>query len=545
MAAYHERTLSMKSARWLLLLPAAVAVLVLLPRVLDARFGLLDDAITLLNSQVFAHQPLAVFSHAKEHGRFFPFYLLYYSLIWLFAHENAVAFYCFNLLALAASAVCLAWAARRVGGTPWQSALTGIFFVLNLPVSSAFSTLSKCEVPQCLLLSAALAVAASATRTTLRLLFTFTLLLCAILTKETTYAVVPAAGAAFCFLWLNLRDFKLAWSRRQGLFLLAALAAAAVAYAAWSAAQPGPVAAGSYASAYSITYERIANSALREVYFILRSWAYLVPVLIIAILCWRRLNEATQAAIVEGLAWAAAFLVILLPWPGIFEYHMAPAAIGFAFAAGFALPALAQMWRSAGVARWLSAGAVAASLALLPLHVSTIVADQRIQMLVDRVNFQLIEELSRLPRDSRVFLNLPPLEYVVEARVHLHERFGRTDISVDAFDVDARQGAVEAAPYYIASAATSGFNALFVRGALLDSDTRRWNRALDRDVAAAGRVQKVSAVQETESLHDFAPQNIICLSGRFHGPCEPARAFFLPRHLEYGWTVSRVESEGQ
>lgn len=531
-------------AAFVCLLLLLLAALLMLPRIQDAHFGLLDDGITMLNCRDLAHHPLGAFSIGKEHGRFFPFYFLYYLMAWFAAGENPAGIFTFNLLALALSAILLAWTAHLRGGSRWQAFLTGAFFIWSLPVANTYNTMSKAEVPQCLFLAAGLAAASVTTPWTPRLALTAVLLASAILSKETSYAVVPAAGAALVFVSRQRHEWWPVGRTPQALFFAAALAAAAFVFTTWKLFQPDTVAPGAYAAHYQLGAARLTNALWYLAFLALRSWAFAIPLLAGALLLWRHVGATSRTMLLEGLAWAASFLAILLPWPGIFDYLMAPAAIGIAFAVGFALPTLVQIARQAGHPRWLAAPAVAASLFMLPLHVSTIRADQSIQLLADRANFRMVEELSRLPQNSRVFFNMPPHEYISEVQLYLREMLGRQDISVAVLDYDHRAAASQSGPYYIASAAADSVFGIFVRGMPGDSDTKPRGNMLDSFLGPPAQNQVAARVLETAGGDDFAPQSALCGSGTWSaGPCALTRPFHLVRRLSYGWTVYRVSRD--
>src|SRR5580704_844628 len=68
--------------------PVLVAILYLLPRLIHAQFGLLDDAVTLSVSRtVLAHPAFGL--HAFDgQGRFLPGYWLYWSLLYASGGES-------------------------------------------------------------------------------------------------------------------------------------------------------------------------------------------------------------------------------------------------------------------------------------------------------------------------------------------------------------------------------------------------------------------------------------------------------------------------
>lgn len=521
--------------RWAYAAPVLIAALFLLPHVLDAHFGLLDDAVTILIGRGVLHEPLLPFVATRDVGRFFPVYLYYYSGVRLVVGEDAAGFYLANLIVLCALVALLVWIARRWGGTPAQCALSGVLLVFALPAVTTFHTLSKAEVPQSLFLALALATAAAAGRPLPRVSAGAVFVVLALWSKETAYAVVGAAGLSGAAAWMRHRSWRTSLATRQGVFLAATLAGAAVAFAVWRIVQPGGVASGSYASHYQVSARRLLITGWDLAAYLLRSEAFLLPAVAVLPFAWRRLGPATREAVVDGACWSASLLAILLPWPGIFEYQMMPAALGLALAGGFLVPAL---WTAGGLPRL----AALAGLALFPLHVVNAAASAQTQMIVDRANGGLVDRLAALPPRSRVFLNMPESEYVLEARQHVQVLQRRPDVSVDSLPYDLRREAPSGEAIVIASPTTTGLRQTYVRVGYRDQDTAEWGRMLADYLAPLPDERPDVVVAESTSIAEVAFQRLLCLPGipSEAVACRQRGPLFARRPLGVTWSVYRV-----
>jgi hypothetical protein len=136
---------------WLgLSIPALVAVALMAPRILDAHFGLFDDpsSISIAQRTWSGDWDWRV---DAGYGRFRPVYWLAFSLMYGWAGNQAVWYFCGNLLLLAGMAWLLSLIVLRLTHRHLAAAAAGIAFVLGGPVIEAAYTLSKPELLQCFL----------------------------------------------------------------------------------------------------------------------------------------------------------------------------------------------------------------------------------------------------------------------------------------------------------------------------------------------------------------------------------------------------------
>ena len=524
--------------RWPYALPVVAAVLFLLPTVLDAHFGLLDDAITILNARAIPREPFSPFVSTAGSGRFFPVYLYYYGFVYLFSGTHATGFYLANLAALCGIVLLLTWTARRWGGSPAQCALTGLVFVVSQPVATTFNTLSKAEVPQCLFLALALAIAATDLHWRTRTVLAAISVLLAVWSKETGYAVVGAAGSAFLAVAVRTKSWRKAISSRQGVFLAATAVGALAAFIAWKLIQPAGIARGSYGAQYQVSLARLTGTAWDLGGYLMRSGAFWIPLLIALPPAWRRVNSFSRTALVEGMLWMGCFLAILLPWPAVFEYQMTPAMMGLALAGGFAIPAF---WKLGKGYRF----AALAATVVLAFHVVNAMGAASTQRTIDRANAQMVERLASLPRGSQAYLAIPESEYTNEAKLHVQELYGRSDISVTPLPraLPAVPPGQEAT---IAALRATGLEAPLIRVGFRDTDTYEWMKQLESTLGPEQPRQVMSVVGASEQVADFAFQNLLCHPDlrALSVPCRQRGPIYTERTVSVIWTLYRIPGSG-
>jgi len=88
--------------------PAALALLVMLPRLASPQFGLLDDGLTLETGREMIGRWSGVLALIPETGRFFPAYWLVYSAVFAVVGPRPLAFFVVNVAMLAGLLAILA-----------------------------------------------------------------------------------------------------------------------------------------------------------------------------------------------------------------------------------------------------------------------------------------------------------------------------------------------------------------------------------------------------------------------------------------------------
>jgi hypothetical protein len=132
-----------RSRAWLFV-PLMIGILLMLPRILSAEFGFLDDALVLdRSSKIMSGEWNQLLEPGN--GRFRPFYWLYPTIIYSQTHLKAEWYFIGNLLLLVGTTASIIIITNRVTGSRFIALWSGIFFVLSGPVIENYYTLSKGE----------------------------------------------------------------------------------------------------------------------------------------------------------------------------------------------------------------------------------------------------------------------------------------------------------------------------------------------------------------------------------------------------------------
>ena len=418
------------------LAPLAVAGLVMLPRLTSPQFGLLDDGLTLQTGREVIGRWSTVLHLIPETGRFFPAYWLVYSAIFGVVGARPLGFFAVNVALLAGLLAVLVRLVRSSGGTPRQAAVAVVLFASCGPTIESFYTLSKAEPLQLAwiagsLLATATALGAVGARRAGLLVLAAGALLLAHATKETSLVLVPISLG-----WLAVER----WSSREPFpfprFAVTYLAINLVAAAAfvvlrWSYA-PLAVAEGTYTRAYTLHLGVVGPALFRISAWLVRDFAFLLPLLLFAVLSPRRDGSPARRLIGYASVWMVGWLAVFLPWPATFEYYLLPFAFGASALAG---AVVGDLWAARGrphpATSRVAWGVLMTSGALWLVAVANATADARVQLTVDRSNADLIDFLAGLPSGSRVVLDTALNEYVAEVPMHLSEIKGRPDLVVE------------------------------------------------------------------------------------------------------------------
>ena len=417
--------------------PAGLAVLVMLPRLASARFGLLDDGLTLQTGREVIGRWSSVLDLIPETGRFFPAYWLAYSGVFALVGVRAAAFFALNVLLLAGLLALLARIVRASGGTSRQAALAAVLFALCAPAIEAFYTLSKAEPLQLTWICASLLTTAAAVRESwwwrrgVLIGLAVAALVLAYATKETTAILVPVSLAWAAIEWWAGR--QPGWTRFANTYVVVTGAAAAVFIVLRWRYAALPLAEGTYTRAYALEPGALAAAMFRISAWMARDFAFLLPLLAAAIVLVLRGGPDRRRQILYACAWMGGWLAVYAPWPATFAYYLLPFAFGAAILAGIVIGALWELGVSGApvlTRRLARAALVVSGLLWLPAVINA-AADARVQLAVDRANADLVDFLGGVPGGSRVVVNTTRVnEYLYELPLHLAEIKRRPDLVV-------------------------------------------------------------------------------------------------------------------
>ena len=533
--------------RWLA--PGLLAVVVMLPRLASPQFGLLDDGLTLQTGHQTAGRWWSVVGLIPETGRFFPAYWLVYSLLVGVVGAHPLAFFVFNTLVLAALLGVLARLVELSGGTPPQALVAIAVFATCGPTIEAFYTLSKAEPLQLTWIGVSLLAAAAAateprrSRRTVLIALAGVALILAYATKETSVVLVPISLAWVALEWTHAG----AWPRGARFAVIYAalniVAAAAFFSLRWRYAALA-LSEGSYTRAYALDIATVGPALFRIAAWLIRDFAFLLPLLVAAIVGFRALSPEWRRGISYAWVWMAGWLVVWAPWPATFEYYLLPFALGAASFAGVMVGALwtARTERVLPARRRLAWSALAASALLWLPGVVNASMDGRVQLAVDRANADLVDFLGGLPLASRVVLNTVWVnEYLHELPMHLVELKRRPDLVVQhvaAFPPQSRAPS----SVFVVTPTMANRPGPTVRIAVHEPGVTRDGMRLSEMLRGGG--QLVYAVERHARLFELGLYRPLCRLARppFGDVafCASDRGVVDRRTFTYGWHVHRL-----
>src|SRR5215216_207374 len=441
---------------WLFFIICVSCLLVMLPRILSAQFGLLDDAVLLLNAEQSITDLDSILHQFRAAGRFLPTTALLRGFVFSFSGFSPFRWYIWSTFELMAICLVLAYIARRHGFSILQALLSVLFFLASPTMIENFYTLSKSEIPMLLFISSAILLASSYRSAQnqftkiMIMILCFILLLIAYGTKE-TLIVLP-----FIFLswpaisWIYAKkagEDQVSW--QSDMILLVGSVIGGILY--WVAqSMLGYSSQTTYAEGYQLfNAQKMLFNFLTLLGWLIRDYPYLLPLLISAFLL-KPIREAGYLVFtVRWMIWMIAWLAILLPWYYL-SYYFLPFLFGGALFSGAILGKMLELLRFKEVLsltgdsknspympvtisrKWLWGCCITASLLVIPPAINAN-AYAKEQLTFDKANWQIVEQVRSLPANSQLFLNIPPeAEYFYEFQLYVSEIYGRPDIKIKA-----------------------------------------------------------------------------------------------------------------
>lgn len=529
---------------------ALIAFLYMLPRILSAQFGLLDDGVTLIVGQKFISDPLTPFKFMQFSGRFFPIFWVYQSLIFQFARFAPYRWFIANAVLLSALSVSLYQVAFILLRKKWAAWLAGVLFIFSGPVVESFYTITKSEPIMLFFIVLAVIVFLSLARqtsslkkilimTTVVLLFFF-----AFASKETGIVMV-----GICTGWLGLtfifRRQRASKDDKRFVFwlLIASIIALVIYFALRQAFQTKSLSEGGYTSSYLLDYSIIRDQLLRWLGRFLRDYFFILPLGMV--LCVPKIRQKVNLRIVAYVVvWLGGWFIILLPWRVLESYYTLPFAFGLALLSGLiagplfqSLPTITNGFQK--ILIWICMGATLVSLAILQINNSS---NARLQLSFDKVNSRLVEELSQLPENATILFNVPgPLEYVIETRMHLQVRYNRADIKVDYLSYQP-QFLAENQTTYIVSPVFTNQILPSVRNSIYSAGAIAWENCFEAFLAGQPDAELVGWPNDEVLVFDIGVNRILPYLGIEDPLSYGSRPWIDSRRTAYGWKIYHLPS---
>lgn len=527
----------------LLYSPVLVAILIMLPRLLSPQFGLLDDGKSIITAQDIARGDWG-FRFDTTDSRLRPLYWVSFAFLYNLAGEQPVWFFLLNALALCLTVIALISIVRKLGANPWQAWLAGLFFAFSGAVIENFYTLSKGEWLQVLFIAVSLVVitrysSASQYRQKILLIAGASLmLLLSMLTKETSVVMflISAVWAFLGWLWVGRSATKIQSWRIS--YLISSIMATVVYFLLRYIFTSNAVSTSGYTERYTFTLAQLISSGIRWAGWLARDYSYLALIVLLGvILLVLRRGFAQMQIAVDMLVWMAAWIVVYLPWNFMTEYYMLPFTFGAAVLAGLVLGE-ETVWRSR-----LTRAIGALVVILFAITAINNITSARIQLAVDSVNSQMLEELSKLPRNASVFINIQSRnEYTDQIKMQLGARFHRSDLDIELFNPNTGlPDSCLPGACYIITPAVLNQPLLTVRMGVFEPTQVGWNNSL-REFLSEQKDWK----EEIQLGHSFAMLTVdfprlFCTFVDTRAFCSTPAPFVDMRRFQYEWTFYKFQ----
>lgn len=532
---------SQLKSRLLTYSPVGLAVLLMIPRLLTAEFGLFDDAETLRVADAIWGGDWEALSKEVTDGRMRPVYWIQYAFIYGIIGADPQWFFLWNTI-LFATLVCeVILLVRKMGGSRGQAWASGFLLALSGPIVENIYTLSKPELLQSTLMVAAILLFAAARQsvlTTKRLVIGVVvgsvLLLLATMTKETAVMMLPiAAGWLLLALIASPRAVRTDEARRWASLLIASLLATTVFLIARGAVLEVSLTGGAYSNNFEWSLSRFADSAIRWAGWMIRDFIWLAPLVILAGIDYFRRRLEQSRLILGASAWIVFWVLLYIPWEFTVEYYMLPVALGMSvIATAIAVPALGRLKQGKDRMLVMSLMALGAVLwlATFPNNVSNV----RQQLTVDAANSRMLQALFEMVGDEgQVILNIQhENEYVYEIRTHVQDVAGMRDIQIDTFDP---LHGLPSGSALIISPKIHNQPLLAVRMGVIESTQNGWNHSL-QDELGEGILPDLQ-IEEGFRLTIIDLPRVLCPLLSSRGYCSVERPIFDNREFLYGWDI--------
>jgi hypothetical protein len=528
----------------LLYSPVLIAILIMLPRLFSPQFGLLDDGKSIVTAQNIARGDWG-FGFDSTESRFRPLYWVSFAFLYNVVGEQPIWFFLLNAIVLCLTIVALIAFLRGLGTNPWQAWLAGLFFALSGAIIENFYTLSKGEWLQVmfiivsLLAIAGYPAALTQRRKILVVAGSSILLVCAMLSKETSVVMLPISAVWAILGWL--------WAKRAGSnapgwripYLISSAIAAGVYFFLRFLFTTSAVSTSGYTERYTLTISQLVASMVRWAGWLARDYSYLAIILLLVVILLVLRRGFTQMPLVlDMLVWMGAWVVVYLPWNFMTEYYMLPFAFGAACFAGLVLGE-SIVWHT-----FLTK--VLAGLAVLLLIISSMnnLTTARIQLAVDSVNSQMMGTLANLPPGSIVYLNIQSAnEYTDQIEMQLNARFNRHDLTVELFNPET--GIPESCPpgaCFIVTPLVDNQPLMTVRMGVFEPTQDSWNIALQNYLGKHSKWVKAQDFNDAFKLLTVDFPRLFCAFIETRAFCATSAPLFDNRLFQYDWVVYRLET---
>ncbi len=535
-------------SRYWIYTPILVCILIMIPRLVSAQFGLMDDGRALTIADGILHGKFDL-SWDVVAGRARPVYWAAFAFWYLLVGGHPFWYFLGNLIVFSTTTFLLIYLVNSLGGTQLQAFLTGLVFTLTTSVIEDVYTLSKAENFQVLLMLSTIVLAILAARSVRRLQIWMLLVVGAILllvasfTKESTLLLLPVAVVWWAVAWFGSRrhnpsaPFVEKFSRY---LVFTSLVSGLIFYLGrtWFLSSSKILGVGQ-SSEFFFDRASIISSLVRWGGWIMRDYIWLLPMaLVVVIGClvmrrWPRSGLWWLAAV-----WMAFWLGMYIPWHFAVEYYLLPFAVGTAVLSGVLLVEILDFIHQPGrFWKWVGALTLAFTSLLLLFSQANSYTDATVQLTQDAANTHVLEYIAtNAPDRSRVMVNIQLAnEYIEQMQLMLANYYHRPDLELVIYqgeDLSVMKG--QAQMTYFLLAELQNQPKMAVRMGLDEPSLQLWNSAVYPALSTWNEVYQVSENPHILTI-DFP--RLLCPIIKRGNYCSVGGGLVNYKQLHYQWSV--------
>jgi hypothetical protein len=528
--------------------PLLLGILIMLPRLLNPSFGLMDDGRAITISQGLLNGKFDL-SWDVVSGRARPIYWLAFAFWYILVGGHPFWYFLGNLAVFSITTFLLIYLVRSLGGTKLQACLTGLVFVLSTSVIENIYTLSKAENFQVMLMVSAITIcvlAARSVKSSIRWMLvaaSILALLVACLTKESTILLLPISLVWWGIGWLGGRKQLPSSGLVKGVsgyLVLSSLVSGVIFYLGRTAfLNASKILGVGQSSGFSFSPGNLVDGMIRWGGWLLRDYLWLFPMLLVVLIaCLARRRWPRSGLWWLALVWMAFWLGMYIPWRFAVEYYLMPFAAGTAVLSGVLLAELVDLLKGAGGV-WKGVSIATLSLTGLLLLVSqgNSYTDAAIQLAQDSANTRLLEYIAEnASPNAQVVVNLQIAnEYIEQMQLMLANYYHRPDLTLVNYQgEDLSQLKSGARATYFVTAELGNQPKMTVRMGLDEPSLLVWNASVQ---PALDTWHQVFQVSEQPIIVAVNFPRLLCRVINRGDYCAARERLFDPNHLLYRWSV--------
>jgi hypothetical protein len=478
---------------WIYLIPLLLCSLVMLPRLLDPHFGLMDDGDFFQKAHQIGNGEWGPGSEVGA-GRFRPMYWYIHYLLFLVFNDNPTGYFIVNYLVFALLIVGVVRLLKVYGSANAAILVSAVLFISSGPIAESYYTLSKYEIFQALFIIAAMLTAERlkhTVRTSTKILlgigvFVFTLI--SFLIKETSLVMLVIYGGWLIIFFIRYRADKP--RVRSWIVAAAAVILAGILFFLWRGYYFSEVLSqGSYVDNHiNLSLGFLKESIYGWYPWLKRDFSYCLVLFLFftIILVIQRKKPRYLDIYLGAIIWMVGWLGVFLPWMIKIEYYLLPFSLGCCVLAGHLLMELVDgfvkgmIWK-----RLIVLFGLGTASGFLVISLLFTINNARYQLLMDQVNTRMLAYLAEtLPVNGMVFVNLPAdNEYVKEIELHLKYIYHRPDVNVSRFNFQTTDMNGILPEAYIISPVVTNRPVYSTRHAFNQDDSTAWTYSIERYMA--------------------------------------------------------------